>query len=747
MPSLDPIFRPASIAVIGASRTPGAIGYGIVHNLIAQGYQGALYPVNPRATFIHSIPAFPSLREVPGPVDLAVVVVPKDCVLEVVDDCAAKHVPALVVISAGFREVGGEGVALEAELVARTRRYGMRLVGPNCIGVTNTDPAVSMNATFAPTMPPPGPVSFMSQSGAMGVTILDYAATYGIGIHHFVSMGNRADLSSNDLVQYWADDPATRVILMYLESFGNPRNFTRIAREVTRRKPILAVKAGRTRAGARAALSHTGALAGLDVATDALLAQCGVIRAETLEELFDLAAAFSHLAPPSGDRVAIVTNAGGPGIILADTCEATGLRVTDLAPETERRLAETLPAEASTRNPVDMIASASPEVYSRVLQLVLADPHVDAVIASFVPLLGIPQLDVAEAIVRAHQAIPDKPLLAVLMGREGLPAGRAELSAAGIPAYIFPESAARALAALVRHRRWLERPVGRIRHFTVDDVAVTAILDRATLPATPSTAPLTSSTSPPTTRSVAHPATPPSDQPSDHAGATFLPLTDALAILRAYGIPIIEHRAARSPEEAAAAARELGFPIALKVLSPDIVHKTEIGGVTLDLHDEASVREACAAILDRVPLAAPDARVDGVIVERYLEGGRETIVGMTLDPSFGPLVMFGLGGIHVEVLRDVAFRVEPLSDIDADEMIRSIRGFRLLEGYRGEPPADLAALAEVVQRISQLVGTHHRIAELEINPLTIFEHGAVAVDARIRIATTEDPTAGAEPRP
>ncbi len=730
MSSLDPIFRPASIAVIGASRTPGAIGYGIVHNLIEQGYRGALYPVNPRARYVHSVPAFPSIREIPGPVDLAVIVVPKECVLEVVDDCAAKKVPALVVISAGFREVGGEGAALEAELVERTRHYGMRLVGPNCIGVTNTDPAVSMNATFAPTMPPPGPVSFMSQSGAMGVTILDYAATYGIGIHHFVSMGNRADVSSNDLVEYWADDPDTGLILMYLESFGNPRNFTRIAREVTRRKPILAVKAGRTRAGARAALSHTGALAGLDVATDALLAQCGVIRAETLEELFDLAAAFSHLAPPRGDRVAIVTNAGGPGIILADTCEAAGLRVTDLDPGTERRLAEALPAEASTRNPVDMIASASPEVYSRVLELILADPEVDAVIASFVPLLGIPQLDVAAAIVRARQSLPDKPLLAVLMGREGLPAGRAELAAAGIPAYIFPESAARALAALVRYRRWLERPTGTVRHFDVDDDAAAAILDRAAhVVAIPDTRP--------TTR--------PSDQPPRRAGEVFLPLADALAILRAYGIITVEHRVARSPDEAAAAALELGFPVVLKVLSPDIVHKTEVGGVVLDLRDEETVRTAHTALLNHVRAAAPDARVDGVMVERHLEGGRETIVGMTLDPGFGPLIMFGLGGIHVEVLRDVVFRVEPVSDIDAHEMIRSIRGFRLLEGVRGEPPADLAAIAEVIERVSQLVGEHHRITELEINPLTVFERGAVAVDARIRIALPERQPALDEP--
>jgi acetyl coenzyme A synthetase (ADP forming)-like protein len=704
MNSLEPIFHPTSIAVIGASRTPGAIGYEIVHNLLAHGFQGALYPVNPRARFIHSVPAYPSVRELPGPVDLVVIVVPKDCVLEVVDDCGARGVPAVIVISAGFREVGGEGAALEEALLERVRRYGMRLVGPNCIGVTNTDPAVSMNATFAPTTPPPGPVSFMSQSGAMGVTILDYAATYGIGIHHFVSMGNRADVSSNDLIEYWGADPETRVILMYLESFGNPRNFTRIAREVTRRKPVLAVKAGRTRAGARAALSHTGALAGLDVATDALLAQCGVIRAETLEELFDLAMAFSHLPTPRGERVAIVTNAGGPGIIIADTCETLGLQIADLTPETEARLREALPEEASTRNPVDMIASATPEVYGTVLEIVLQDPQVDAVIASFVPLLGIRQLDVAEAIVRARRAVAEKPILAVLMGREGLPAGRAELAAAGVPAYIFPESAARALAALVRYRLWLERPVGTIRHFTVDDDAVTTILERARA-----------------------------------RGQELLPIPDALALLRAYGIPTIEYRVARSAEEAATAARELGFPVALKVLSPDIVHKTDLGGVALDLHDEDGVRDAAARILEEVPVRAPGAAIEGVLVESYVAGGRETIVGMTLDPSFGPLIMFGLGGIYVEALHDVAFRIEPISDIDARELIRSIRGYRLLEGVRGEPPADLGAIAEIIQRISQLVGTHHTITELELNPLTVFEHGAIALDARIRVAAEAQP--------
>jgi acetate---CoA ligase (ADP-forming) len=576
----------------------------------------------------------------------------------------------------------------------------MRMIGPNCLGVVSTAGDVRMNATFAPIMPPPGPVSFMSQSGAMGVTILDYAAEYGIGVHHFVSVGNKADVSGNDLIEYWAEDPTTRVILMYLENFGNPLKFTRIARQVTKQKPIIAVKAGRTAAGARAASSHTGALAGVDTATDALLAQCGVIRVDTVEELFDMAMAFGRLPVPAGNRVAVVTNAGGPGIIITDACESCGLSVAELSPETQTRLREHLPEEASVRNPVDMIATATAESYRIALEAVLADPNIDAAIAAFVPPLRVRQQDVARSIVAARRAYPEKPMLAVLMGRAGLPEGRADLWAADVPGYIFPESAARALAAMSRYRQWLDRPAGTEIIFDVDRDTVAEIIATAR-----------------------------------QAGQDYLDRNAVLAILDAYGIRTLRAGAARSADEAVALAQQMGMPVVLKVDSPDIVHKTDAGGVALDLRSADDVRAAYDEMLKRVRDRRPDARVDGVTVERYVRGGRETIVGVSQDPSFGPVIMFGLGGIYVEALKDVSFRVQPVLDIDAREMIREIRSIQLLEGMRGEAPSDLKALEEVIQRVSQLVGEHPGIVEMDINPFVVLEQGGVAVDARIRIGS------------
>jgi acetate---CoA ligase (ADP-forming) len=697
--SLDPVFRPQSIAVIGASRRAGTVGYEIIHNLLAEGFTGAIYPINPNATSVHSVPAYPTIESVPVDIDLAVITVPKEGVLEVADACGRKGVRALVVITAGFKEIGGAGIEREQQLIATAQRYGMRMVGPNCLGVVSTAADVRMNATFAPIMPPPGPVSFMSQSGAMGVTILDYAAEYGIGVNHFVSVGNKADVSGNDLIEYWADDPATRVILMYLENFGNPRKFTRIAREVTRTKPIIAVKAGRTAAGARAASSHTGALAGVDTATDALLAQCGVLRVDTVEELFDMAMAFGHLPVPRGNRVAVVTNAGGPGIIITDACEGRGLSVAELSEETQARLRQNLPEEASVRNPVDMIATATPESYRLALEAVLSDPNIDAAIAAFVPPLRVRQQDVARSIVAARRTCPDKPMLAVLMGRAGLPEGRADLRDAGIPAYIFPESAARSLAAMYRYRRWLERPAGTVREFEVRREEVAALIASA----------------------------------SPGEGG-YLDRDGVLSILEAYGIATLASGRAASAEQAVAEARRIGLPAVLKIDSPDIVHKTDVGGVALDLRDESAVHHAFEAMMERVVAKQPGAHIDGVIVERFVRGGRETIIGVSQDPSFGPVVMFGLGGIHVEALQDVAFRVQPVSDVDAAEMVRSIRGVKLLEGMRGEAPADLAVLEETIQRISQLVGDHPEIVEMDINPFVVFERGGVAVDARIRVA-------------
>lgn len=699
---LDSLLRPKSIAVVGASRRAGSIGNGMLKHLVGSGFTGPVYPVNPTANSVNSVPAFSSLSALPSVPDLAVIVVPKHLVLGVVRECVQTGVKGIVVITAGFREVGGDGVALERELLALVRENGLRMVGPNCMGVMNTSPSVSMNGTFAPAMPPHGAIAFMSQSGAMGMTILDYAMEYGIGISQFVSMGNKADVSGNDLIEYWQDDEEVGVILMYIEGFGNPRHFTTLARRATRRKPVLAVKAGRTEAGAKAASSHTGALAQVDIATDALFAQCGVLRADTVEALFDAAIAFSKAPLPRGRRVAILTNAGGPGIIIADACEGFGLEVAPLSGETQARLREHLPAEASVANPVDMIASATPEQVESAMRIIAADPGIDAVIASYVPL-GLEAPVIAAAIHRGADGC-GKPVLAVLMSKRGLPQGMAELKDTPIPAYRFPESAARALGAMWKYRQWLERPVAEVRTFDVDSRRVREILGHAL-----------------------------------RQDRERLSVPEAFEVLECYGIPVAPFRIATGEEEVVEAAAEMGYPIVLKAVSQDIVHKTEAGAVKLDLRDEADLRKAWQEIASALEKEGPDARDAGVLVQRMWTGGRETIVGMTMEPAFGPIVMFGLGGVYVEVLRDVAFRVQPVSTVDALEMIRSLRGYRILEGVRGEQGVDLERLAEVIERVSQLVGEHPEIREMDINPFLAFPGGetSMAVDARFRIGPAD----------
>ncbi|MFW6192382.1 MAG: acetate--CoA ligase family protein [Gemmatimonadota bacterium] len=694
--SLDSILRPSSVAVIGASRRRGTIGWQILDNLLQNDFQGTVYPVNPSADAIHSIRSYSSVADLPEVPDLAVVVVPGEIVPGVVEACGEAGVRGVVVISAGFREIGGAGVAREQKLKRIVDAHGMRMVGPNCMGTLNTAPDVSMNATFAPSTPPAGPIAFMSQSGAMGVTILDYASEYGFGISQFVSMGNKADVSGNDLLEYWRRDDDVGVILMYLENFGNPRRFTRIARRTTREKPVVAVKAGRTKAGARAASSHTGALSAVDVVTDALFAQCGVQRADTVEELFDIAMAFGNAPLPAGPRVAIVTNAGGPGIITADACEARGLEVAPLSERTQARLREGLPEEASVENPVDMIASADAEDYAVALREVIRDDEVDAVIAAFVPPLGIGAVDVARAIRGASEGSA-KPVLAVLMGRKGLPRGMAELRDAGVPGYIFPESAARALSAMHRHRRWLERPTGEVRSFEMDHDRVAELLDRA-----------------------------------ESEGRELLTVDESLEVLDACGVPVTRHHAVSDLEAALEAAGEIGYPVVLKAVAPGLVHKTEAGAVELDLETDAELREAW----NRIEAAAEgweDAELRAVLVQEMVTGGRETIVGTTQEPNFGPLVMFGLGGVYVEALGDVTFRLQPVSDVDAADMVRSIRGAALLRGIRGEEAVALATIEETIQRVSQLVGAHPRIRELDVNPFVATPDPAacVAVDGRI----------------
>ncbi len=696
--TLAPILAPASIAVIGASRTPGTIGHQILSNLITEGFTGAVYPVNARARAVCSVRSVPAVSAIPEPPDLAVICVPKEAVVEVADECGAMGVRGLVVISAGFREVGGEGAPREQALLHQARRHGMRLVGPNCMGVVNTHPSISMNATFAPGMPPAGHAAFVSQSGALGVSLLDYAREYGIGIAQFASVGNKADVSGNDLLEYWEHDDHVRVILMYVENFGNPRRFLEIASRITRHKPIIVVKSGRSRAGARAAWSHTGALAASDTAVDALLAQAGVLRAGSVEELFDMAMALGVTALPASRRTAVVTNAGGPGILAADALDAAGLDVVELSAGTVAKLRPMFPAEASIHNPLDMIASATPEGYRLAITTMLEDPGIDAVVPIFIPPLNTDQESVAEAIVAAAATNRDKPVLPVLMGRRGLPEGRAELHAAGIPAYVFPESAARALAALNRYREWLARPVLVPPPLDVDRAAAASILQRAVA------------------------------ERRGHLGEL-----EALQLLATYGVPVADARVATGPEAAVDAARAIGFPVVLKIVSPDVVHKSDVGGVRVGVRSPDEVRTAYDEMLADVAAHVPGAKVDGVLVQRQLTGGRETILGVVRDPVFGPLVMFGLGGVFVEVMRDVVFRIPPLDERTADEMVRSIRAIGILTGARGTAPSDVAAIADALRRLGQLAEDHPEIAELDVNPLMALEEGAVALDARVRL--------------
>ena len=703
--SLHPIFRPARIAVVGASRTPSTIGHQIVANLLRYGFQGAVFPVNPKAATIHSIAAFPTVSKIPDPVDLAVITVPKEVVLDVAEECGAAGVKALVVISAGFREVGPEGAERERQLVEIVRRYKMRMVGPNCMGVLNTDPGVSMNATFAPSMPPFGRAAFVSQSGALGLSVLDYAQEYGIGIYQFVSVGNKPDISGNDLLEYWEHDPAVGMILMYVESFGNPRRFLEIAGRISRVKPIIVVKSGRSKVGARAASSHTGALAASDAAVDALLAQAGVIRAASVEELFDLAMAFGGRSIPASRRTAVVTNSGGPGILAADALESSGMELADLAPETVVKLKPLFPAEASIRNPLDMIASATPAGYRTALGSLLDDPNVDSALAIFVPPLGIAQADVAEAIAAAAGTRTTKPVFAILMGREGLPQGKAELHEFGIPAYIFPESAARALSVVCRYREWRDRVAEPHPSLTVDQERAADII-----------------------------------RASRAAGTRKLTELETLQVFQAYGIPSASAGLAVTPEEAVTLARKIGFPVVLKVVSAQIIHKTDVGGVRVGLSGPEEVKTAFLEIAADVARRAPHAAIQGMLVQQMLRGGRELIAGIVRDPAFGPLVMFGLGGVLVEVLRDVVFRIAPMGRADARDMLVAIRGAAMLDGIRGSPPADRRAIEDVLLRLSRLAIDFPDIEEVDINPLLSTAEGAIAADGRILLTHSSPST-------
>ena len=704
--SLQSLFRPSSVVVVGASRDPTSIGYKLLEALVMNRFQGPVYPVNPKATVVGSMRAYPSVRDLPDPVDLAVIAVPRDAVLPVIDECAERGVRALVVITAGFAEVGPEGHNLQQQLLDKVRGYGMRMVGPNCMGLLNTASDVQLNASFSPIFPPPGRVAMSSQSGALGLAILALARRLHLGLSTFISVGNKADVSGNDLLQYWEEDEATDVILLYLESFGNPRRFARIARRVSRRKPIVSVKSGRTLAGRRAAGSHTAALAASDVAVEALFQQTGVIRADTLEEMFDLAAALGSQPLPKGRRIAIVTNAGGPGILCADACEAGRLRVPELSAVTKARLATVLPPHASLSNPVDMIASAGPEHYRQTIETVLASADIDALVIIYIPIeVGHRQeiFDAISAGVTAGRAVggADKPVLACLMVEEGgSPPLRVQQEY--LPTYAFPEAAARVLSKVAAYADWRAQPLGIFLEFDDTDAQAARHISQRALA---------------------------------ERGSGWLSTEEARQVLLAMGLPVAPGGVAHTADAAVELAHQVGFPVAVKLASHQIVHKTEMGGIVLNLADGAGVRQAFATIRDLLAREGVLEAMEGVLVQPMVHGGVEVMVGVTTDTSFGPLIAFGLGGVHVEILGDVRFRVMPLTDRDASEMVHEIRGYRLLEGYRGHPPADVKALEEVLLRISHLVDEVPEITELDLNPIFALPpgQGCQIVDARIRV--------------
>jgi acetyltransferase len=694
--SLDCIFRPRSIAVIGASRDRTSIGREILGNLMDHEFNGPIYPVNAKSPMVHSIKAYPSVLEIPDPVDLAVVVVPRKAVPGVLDECGRKGVKGVVMITAGFREIGGEGVKLEEEVEAKVKQYGMRMVGPNCMGIINTEPGVRMNATFAKAVPRPGKIGFISQSGALGEAILANARGMGLGVAMFASIGNKTDVSGNDLLEYWEDDPNISLILLYLESFGNPSKFTEVARRITRHKPILAVKAGRSASGARAVGTHTGALAGLDIAVETLLEQCGVMRVATIEEMFVYAEALTKQPMPKGNRIAVVTNGGGPGILAADALENLGMPVPPLTEGSMKALREVLPTEGTPANPVDLIASARADRFRAAVKIAAADPNIDALLVIFVSPIMIDALSVAEAITDSLKET-DKPAVACFMGKVGQEEGLRVLTSAGIPVYQFPEAAAEALAAMERCHRLATAEVGEAVRYDVGAERARAILGSAR-----------------------------EEKRLD------LTLDESLRVLEAYGIPRVATREVSSPAEAIAFGLEAGYPMVLKISAPDLSHKTEAGGVKVDLRNGDEAGAAYGELKTLLGAFGPGARI---LAQPMLRGGREVILGVSTDAQYGPLAMFGLGGVYVEVLKDVSFKILPLTDLDAHQMIRSIRGFPLLSGVRGEKPVDLEILAETLLRVSQLVCEHPEIEALDINPFIVSEskEGSAAVDGRIRL--------------
>lgn len=696
---LEMFFNPQAVAVIGASRDETKLGYAILDNILKYGYKGRVYPINPKADEVLGVKAYTSVLKVPDPIDLAVIVIPSRLVASVLKECGEKGIQGAIIITAGFREAGREGVRMEHELLDIAGQYGIRLIGPNCLGIIDT--TISLNASFAADMPQKGSIAFMSQSGALCTAILDWALAKGIGFSRFVSLGNKADVNEIDLLEAWSDDPNSRVIISYMEGLPDGQRFMKVARQVSRKTPIIAVKSGKTDAGSRAVSSHTGSLAGSESAYNAAFQQSGVLRAESIEELFDYAVAFAYQPCLKGENIAVVTNAGGPGIMATDALETSGLNLASLERKTIEFLEARLPPAANIYNPVDVLGDALADRYALALEAVLKDKNVDGVLVILTPQVRTPIEETARVIGEVASGF-DKPVLGVFMGEQKVNAGAKILNEYHVPNYGFPERAVGALRAMLDHCRWLQRPPQEVPTFQVDKGKVREIFDR--------------------TRSEDR-----------------ITVGDAEArdILSAYGIRIPRSELARTEDEAVQIARSIGYPVVMKIASPDILHKSDIGGVRVNVRDDTQVRDIFDLLIYRAQRYMADAQIWGVLVQEMITGGKEVIIGVNRDPQFGPLLMFGLGGIYVEVLKDVTFRIPPLSAQEAREMISEIRSYHLLRGVRGEKPADLDAIVDCILRVAQLVTDFPEIVEMDVNPLMVNEtgSGAVAVDMRFVLSS------------
>lgn len=698
--NIEPVMNPRSIAVVGATDRPGSVGLAVFRNILDAGFQGLLYPVNPKAKSVQNVKAYPKLSDIPDEVDVAVIIVPAEIVCSVLEEAGQKQVKGAIVISAGFKEMGKRGAERERQLKETAAKYDIRVIGPNCLGVINNNEKVRLNASFATKMPKPGNIAFISQSGALCTAVLDYAEGKNIGFSKFVSFGNKADVNEIDLLNYLKNDPDTYVILMYLEDIAHGRAFLETAREITwqAHKPILAIKSGRSAEGALAAASHTGSLAGSDSAYDAIFRQSGILRVEGVDELFNCALAFAKQPIPKGNRIAIVTNAGGPGIMATDAAIRHDLKIATFSEETKQKLKQELPPTASIRNPVDVIGDATHERYEAAIRHVLMDENVDGVIVILTPQTMTDVLETAEIIPRVAKNT-DKPLLCSFMGIVDVSEGIQHLEANGIPNYAFPEAAARSMAAMAFYGNLLGLDKRQIRRVAADRDTVTEIIERKL----------------------------------SGKQSCYLPEREANEILQCYGFPVLKSILLTDVSDVDKAADEIVFPAAMKICSRDIVHKFDAGGVQLKIKTKEEARKAFQEIMENVKQYNRSAKIDGVIIERMAKRGVEVILGAVRDPKFGPICMFGLGGTFVEAIKDVTFRLAPMWEINAENMIRTIKAGSILKGVRGAWPSDIDAIKDCILRLSQMIIDNPQIAEMDINPLIVYPQGkgCVVADSRI----------------